>query len=226
MKKAWLEHNDEVLAELHDLYRDHCPLTFCQHGGMAVLDGLREIIPRDGKETLLVLRRPEGFTVNDENFFIFYRRQGQSLLRGLQGYIVQQGRDFFLISFPAEIYKVQRRRHPRVVTPAPSSFSLSPRRSRRLIHGSLRNLSREGVLLEGDFTGMERGQEISPLTLNLYLENKQMEPVVAVISRARILRLEQKGEENWLASLQFWHQDSDQKAIDTYMEWRAMETVT
>lgn len=226
MKRAWLEYNDDIGEEIRLLFQEEVALTFCQHGGMALLSSIREIIPRAGKETLIVLRNPEDFALNDEGFFIFYRRPGQTLLRGFQGYIVQEGDDFFIISFPREIYKVQRRHHPRVFTPPPSSFSMSPSRSRRLLFGKVKNFSREGVLVEGDLAGLERGQEISPLSLTLYLGNQQMEPVTVVIARARILRLEHKIEDVWIASLQFWHQDSDQRAIARYLEWRAIETVT
>ncbi len=193
---------------------------------MAQISCLQELVVRDGKETIMVLEKPLGFVVSGEAFFVFYRRPGQTLLRGFQGYIIQSGKDFFLVSFPTELFKVQRRKHPRVSTPLPSSFSMSPARSRRIVHGDVRNVSREGVLLQGDMLGLERGQEISPLTLTLYLKNGKIDPQVAVVSRARVVRLEHEGDELWLASLQFWSQDSDQEAIEQYLEWRSIETVT
>ena len=227
MKKTWLDQQELILEELKKIFVEQVPLTFCQQGCMAQISSLQEIVRRDGKETILVLEKPDDFTLKDEGYFVFYRRPGQSLLRGFQGHLIKTGDGFFLVSFPRELYKVQRRRHPRVSTPPPSHFSMSPSRSRRLLSGEVVDVSREGALLRGDMEAIEKGQEISPLSMTLYLENDKLEPVQVVVSLANIVRVikEDEGDDH-LVSLQFWQKNCDHQALEQYLEWRAIEGAT
>ncbi|MEN8139914.1 MAG: PilZ domain-containing protein [Thermodesulfobacteriota bacterium] len=225
MKKAWLHKTDDIAAEMLALCQDKASLTFCQQGELSQASSLQEVVLRQGKETILVMAKGDGFRVGPEGYFAFYRRQGQKMLRGFQGYIIQEGQRFFLASCPTTMFKVQRRHQPRILTPSPSAFTMSSFDSHRLFHGQVLDVSLKGCCLQGNFADLRPGQDMGPLTMTLYQTNERLGPVVVLVSQARLVRVAES-DGLWTASLQFQQQNCDHDAIENYLEGRTIEAMS
>ena len=177
-------------------------------------------VGKDSDAVVLEFDKPEGVELLGE-LFVFYQRDDLQLMRGFRLGILRQTNRFFRASLPDHIFEVQRRKFPRIYVADGSTMTCAPQDSRRILQAQVIDVSLEGAKIFGNLTGVSKGTILTPLTLNLRLEDRRSEDVVVNIAEAMVVR-EIRVKEKVELSFHFQSKNADD-LLKKYIDRRVLE---
>lgn len=218
MKKTWTTVPSEIKRELIFLISRHTPLTFCQHGGRAIKAFLHDIASKENN--LLALEFDQNCTLLQGQAIIFYQT-AQQPLQGFEANIVKEVNGKLWISFPEEIFRVERRRLSRIKTLGNSMVSFMIEGKTQLASCNVKDISIEGAQLISK-SKYEKESILSPLTFNLGMRYEAFEKVV-IVSEATIVRITERKDGLLEYGVHFNAGDADQDKLEQYILIRSKE---
>jgi c-di-GMP-binding flagellar brake protein YcgR len=148
-------------------------------------------------------------------------RDDQQLMRGFKLEVLRQTNRFFRAVVPGSIFKVQRRKFPRVYTAEGSTLTFAPKDSRRILHAQIIDVSLEGAKIFGNLVGLKQGTALSPITLTLSFDDRRSNDVVVNVSEAVVVR-EIRVREKVELSFHFQNKNADD-LLKKYIDLRILE---
>lgn len=224
MREFLTDDNQKILDTVSTLIKESTPLKLYQKGISPVTIYLREIIEKKSKKMLLMYK-PEKEVIAQDTCFITYQPKGQPL-NGFQGVPLINSKQHVVIMLPNELYRVQRRKFPRVETPGNSRATFIIKNKNRLQNCQIRDFSVRGAKLIGEIIGdIKKGDIIEPLTLSLYTKYSKNEEKVN-LPEALVARVRKKANNMKEIGISFKVPDKDLDLMDileVYVQMRKIE---
>lgn len=219
MKEIWSEDAGEILSEIRLNCEEQVAMTLLGSTVSPTFVTLRSVV-KDADREILEFEKPEELELDGE-LFVFYLRNDQQLMRGFKLEVLRQTNRFFRAAIPVSIFKVQRRKFPRVYTAEGSTLTFAPKDSRRIIHAQIIDVSLEGAKIFGNLVGLKQGTALSPITLTLSFDDRRSNDVVVNVSEAVVVR-EIRVKEKVELSFHFQNKDADD-LLQKYIDLRILE---
>jgi hypothetical protein len=221
MKEIWAHDQKSIMDEINRLITAKIPIVISRNDFLPKTVFAREILAKKNA-TVVRLDKQEKFTPPAGPSFFFYRPL-EYLTRGFQGTPLHDTEEYLLLLPPHEIFQIQRRKFPRVITPGDSHALFTTLGGAKLLKVSLKDVSLEGAYMQGTLSyGIKPGATIGPISLTLYLQNKFIEAIKIHVPQANVVRLVDEGTIQKLA-INFKVQDKAYFELDNYINLRSME---
>jgi hypothetical protein len=177
MKQTWTDNPGEIYQEISTLIKDKVPLTLYQNGAKAkrlYVQGAKG--NKDHK--ILVFAKQKSFNVQKGKGLFLYGRNGDPM-KGFNIAIKKESKKHIGATLPKEIFKLERRKNHRVITPGNSMVACMQKGGGRLKSYKILNVSTNGALIIGP-PGMAQGSALTSLTLNLFMQFATIDQTVII----------------------------------------------
>lgn len=185
MKKILTTDRERIWRELASLKGQRLTLNLFQP--KSVPQKIRiETIETAGAVKMVVLAKLAPFTPVAAPVIIIHPQHKKATL-GFQADILKDTDNHLIVSFPSELFEVERRRFQRFDPERESSVSFVTRDGQRVRKARIKDISQEGARIAGPF--MLNKEDIIPnLTFSLRLPYSHMETIMTV-SNAKVARI-------------------------------------
>lgn len=172
------------------------------------------------EDNLLVLDFDQNCTLLEGQAIIFYQVPQQPL-QGFETNIVREENGKLWVSFPDELFRVERRRLSRIKTLGNSMVSFMIDGKTQLASCNVKDISVEGAQLISK-SRYEKESILSPLTFNLGMRYEAFEKVV-IVSEATIVRITERKDGLLEYGVHFNAGNADQDKLEQYILIRSKE---
>ncbi len=220
MKKVWSNDPGIIEEKLNTLLQHRIPVTLAKKGHESQTVFLREI---NQKKTVSLIQftKSKDLCYKQEPCFFLYRPL-EYITHIFEGAPLDEDEKRLTILKPSVIFELSKRKFPRIPARTGSLGVYLLPYSTRLYKASLKNVSREGLLMVGTCPSfIKEGITIGPLDLTLERESSVIDPLRVHIPEAVVVRVNRTGE-NGLAEMavHFQLEGENLYSIDQYIEWQ------
>ncbi|MFA6901394.1 MAG: PilZ domain-containing protein [Desulfurivibrionaceae bacterium] len=215
MQELWSDDPKVVGEEIFRIVGQRIPVTLFQKGMNPQKLNPSEILTKE-TEPLILFAKGASLPTAKEACLFLYQPHNQPM-RGFHATPVLEASNELGVLFPASIFTVQRRKHPRYVTSSRSVATFTRKASQYLNHGAIQNISIEGARLVGKFSEhIQKGDKLSPLSMTLRLRFGDFEEKVTAPEALvrRIIELDQETRE---FGIQFTLTGTDRDTLERYL---------
>lgn len=185
MKKTLTTDRERIWRELASLSGQRLTLTLFQPKS-APQQVRIETIENSGTVKLVVLVKLAAFQPVEAPVIVIHPQHKKATL-GFQADILKNTDSHLVVSFPSELFEIERRQFPRFDPERESSVSFVTRDGQRVRKARVKDISREGARIAGPFL-LNKEDIIPNLTFSLRLPYSHLETIMTV-SDARVARI-------------------------------------
>jgi hypothetical protein len=213
MKKILTTDRERIWRELASLSGQRLTLNLFQPKSAPQQIRI-ETIETAGAVKLVVLAKLAPFKPVEAPVIIIHPQHKKATL-GFQADILKDTGGHLVVSFPSELFEIERRRFPRFDPERESSVSFVTHDGQRVRKAWVKDISLEGARIAGPF--MLNKEDIIPnLTFSLRLPYSHMETVMNV-SNAKVARIITLKTDDIEYGLYFRATGSDQEKLTDYL---------
>ncbi|MDH5298033.1 MAG: PilZ domain-containing protein [Desulfobulbaceae bacterium] len=222
MRKLWTNVEEKIREEIETAVTDKVPFNLFQADQPPRPLRAQEITEKNGSK-LIIFSKGVPFNTNKETCYLVYRRQGQ-MMRGFNGIPLLETPQLLAMSFPAEIFQIQRRKHPRIKTPGKSQAAIALEYTQRLNIAAVIDISMEGAKLIGKLSPRIRtGDIIGPITFTLHMRVATLNIDTLSIPKAKVVRVSEVDDETREIGLHFKVAGEERSTLEHYLQLRTIE---
>ena len=185
MKKKITSDPARIWRELASLSVQLVPLTLFQSKTQSRRIRI-EKVELKAAEQLVILNKLEQFTPVAGPVIVIHPQHKKATI-GFQADLLKDMPDHLVISFPTELFEIERRRFPRFSPEKESSVSFLTQIGQRVKKAKVRDISLEGARISTTFL-LNKEDLLPILTFNLHLPYSHMETIIT-LNDARVARI-------------------------------------
>ena len=226
MHERWLIDSDQIIFELIKLVTGKNNLyVYTEDEPDGLITRATHVCGYDGEDYLLLLS--DGGLQTGQRGFVIYREPDEELGRGFAMEIKGSTANQVAVSLPAEIFQIQRRRHPRISTPASSEvqFYLLDEQIRHTLQ--VEDISRISARVSGQpRQELAVGSRLEGLSFALKRELYDNRPYAIQLRYAQVLKVKASPHNPTQQELVLSFQPSpvEHEQLELYIESRLWES--